>query len=108
MKLIKDSSERERKSNVYIALKKGNKCKVAGKNFRINLALYNKKYTFSPSNYSLKIFFYKGDVYTFGCGMFGQLGTGSVLKQSLPHIVNIAERIKLIASGHFHVVCFPY
>ncbi|XP_054722034.1 uncharacterized protein LOC129231695 [Uloborus diversus] len=45
-----------------------------------------------------------GDVYTFGCGMFGQLGTGSVAKQSYPQLVNIPERIKLIASGHFHVL----
>ncbi|KAG8181594.1 hypothetical protein JTE90_013556 [Oedothorax gibbosus] len=45
-----------------------------------------------------------GDVYTFGCGMFGQLGTGSTVKQSSPQTVKIAERIKLIASGHFHVI----
>lgn len=45
-------------------------------------------------------------MYTFGCGMFGQLGTGSVQKQSYPQQVNIPERIQLIASGYFHVVCF--
>ncbi|CAL1300518.1 unnamed protein product, partial [Larinioides sclopetarius] len=45
-----------------------------------------------------------GNVYTFGCGMFGQLGTGSVLKQSHPQLVSIPERIKLIATGHFHVL----
>lgn len=45
-----------------------------------------------------------GDVYTFGCGMFGQLGTGSVLKQSYPQRVNIPERIQQVASGHFHVL----
>ncbi|GIY76864.1 hypothetical protein CDAR_513182 [Caerostris darwini] len=45
-----------------------------------------------------------GEVHTFGCGMFGQLGIGSVLKQSHPQIVNIPERIKLIATGHFHVL----
>lgn len=47
-------------------------------------------------------------MYTFGCGMFGQLGTGSVQKQSYPQQVNIPERIQLIASGYFHVVCFIY
>lgn len=46
----------------------------------------------------------QGDVYTFGCGMFGQLGTGTVLKQSYPQKVDIPERIQQIASGHFHVV----
>ncbi|KAF8791481.1 Ultraviolet-B receptor UVR8 like protein [Argiope bruennichi] len=45
-----------------------------------------------------------GNVYTFGCGMFGQLGTGSVLKQSHPQLVNIPERIKIISTGHFHVL----
>ncbi|GFY45525.1 x-linked retinitis pigmentosa GTPase regulator homolog [Trichonephila inaurata madagascariensis] len=45
-----------------------------------------------------------GDVYTFGCGMFGQLGTGSVLKQSQPQLVNVPESIKIIATGHFHVL----
>ncbi|KFM80414.1 X-linked retinitis pigmentosa GTPase regulator-like protein, partial [Stegodyphus mimosarum] len=44
------------------------------------------------------------EVYTFGCGMFGQLGTGFVSKHSYPQLVNIPERIKLIASGHFHVL----
>ncbi|XP_015916558.2 uncharacterized protein [Parasteatoda tepidariorum] len=44
------------------------------------------------------------EVYTFGCGMFGQLGTGTVLKQSRPVEINIPEQIRLIASGFFHVI----
>lgn len=57
-------------------------------------------------NKNIYLYFNQGDVYTFGCGMFGQLGTGSVQKQSFPQQVNIPERIQLIASGYFHVVCF--
>lgn len=45
-----------------------------------------------------------GEVYTFGCGMFGQLGTGSISKSSIPQLVVLPEPIKLIASGFFHTV----
>lgn len=47
---------------------------------------------------------HKGEVYTFGSGLFGQLGTGVLTKQSLPQKVELAESIKLISSNYFHTI----
>lgn len=45
-----------------------------------------------------------GEVFTFGCGMFGQLGQGTVLKQTTPRLVVLPEPVILLASGYFHVL----
>lgn len=47
----------------------------------------------------------KGHVYSFGSSVFGQLGTGSTRKCSVPTLVQgLNERIVAIATGYFHNV----
>ncbi|KAF4527744.1 hypothetical protein B566_EDAN014954 [Ephemera danica] len=43
-----------------------------------------------------------GEVWAFGSGVFGQLGTSLVNKKSIPIPVNLPENIRLIASSYFH------
>ncbi|KAH0535397.1 uncharacterized protein LOC123267719 [Cotesia glomerata] len=45
----------------------------------------------------------EGQVYAFGCNIFGQLGTGSNVKSSVPAVINLLpEPMVDIASGYFH------
>ncbi|XP_076673695.1 RCC1 and BTB domain containing protein claret [Andrena cerasifolii] len=44
----------------------------------------------------------EGIVYAFGCNIFGQLGTGTNVKSSVPIKVSLPEKISLIATGYFH------
>ncbi|XP_057334647.1 uncharacterized protein LOC130673595 [Microplitis mediator] len=45
----------------------------------------------------------EGQVYAFGCNIFGQLGTGNNIKSSLPVVINLLpEPMTDIASGYFH------
>lgn len=46
----------------------------------------------------------EGIVYAFGCNIFGQLGTGTNVKSSVPIKVSLPEKISLIATGYFHNV----
>ena len=47
----------------------------------------------------------KGQIFSFGSGVFGQLGTGNTTKSSVPVLVQgISEKIILIATGYFHSV----
>ncbi|XP_064486952.1 uncharacterized protein LOC135399146 [Ornithodoros turicata] len=45
----------------------------------------------------------EGAVFTFGCGTFGQLGTGSTVKRSTPQRVKLDEPVRLVTSGYFQV-----
>ncbi|XP_034951162.1 uncharacterized protein ca [Chelonus insularis] len=45
----------------------------------------------------------EGVVYSFGCNIFGQLGTGNNIKSSIPQAISlIPEPITDIATGYFH------
>ncbi|CAM1326226.1 Uncharacterised protein g9199 [Pycnogonum litorale] len=46
----------------------------------------------------------QGDVYTFGCGLFGQLGLGTLRKQTSPHRVDLPEPVAHVSAGFFHSV----
>ena len=43
-----------------------------------------------------------GRVYSWGCGLFGQLGTGATVKQVRPVRVRLPGRVVKIVSGYFH------
>lgn len=45
-----------------------------------------------------------GDVWGFGSGVFGQLGTSLVNKKTVPIPVYLPENIRLIATSYFHNV----
>ncbi|CAH1782485.1 unnamed protein product [Owenia fusiformis] len=45
----------------------------------------------------------KGEIWSFGCGMFGQLGLGSTAKETLPQqITALPEAVRLISTKYFH------
>merc|ERR1719397_227506 len=46
----------------------------------------------------------QGKVFTFGCGLFGQLGTGGTTKAVLPVQVLLPGPCNLLSSGYFHCV----
>ncbi|XP_064605669.1 uncharacterized protein LOC135470577 [Liolophura sinensis] len=47
----------------------------------------------------------EGEVWTFGCGLFGQLGIGSANKDSIPKRVrDIPGKVTLIATKYFHTL----
>ena len=46
----------------------------------------------------------KGRVFTFGCSLFGQLGSGGTSKAVLPREVELGAPCRLLASGYFHCV----
>lgn len=47
----------------------------------------------------------KGHVYSFGSGVFGQLGTGTTTKFTLPTLVKGFEgKVISVATGYFHNV----
>ena len=45
-----------------------------------------------------------GNVYAWGCGTYGQLGNGDILKVSLPHKVPMPTPVSHLAAGYFHNV----
>eukprot|EP00106_Octopus_bimaculoides_P003264 XP_014770706.1 PREDICTED: uncharacterized protein LOC106869467 [Octopus bimaculoides] len=46
----------------------------------------------------------QGDVYSFGCGYFGQLGLGQRQKKSVPSHITLPEKISYIAANFFSSV----
>ena len=44
----------------------------------------------------------EGRVYTWGCGLFGQLGTGNTSKHVRPTRVKLPGRVVRVAAGYFH------
>lgn len=48
----------------------------------------------------------KGQVWTFGCGLFGQLGVGEMKKSTRPCQIMDLNNIAHIACGHFHNLAF--
>ncbi|XP_065332250.1 uncharacterized protein ca isoform X2 [Cloeon dipterum] len=43
-----------------------------------------------------------GEVWAFGSGAFGQLGAPNLPKSSVPLLIDLPEKIRLIACGYFH------
>ena len=51
----------------------------------------------------------EGYVYGFGCGMYGQMGTGNDCKETLPIKISLLpEKITLITTKYFHNVSKNY
>ena len=44
----------------------------------------------------------QGDVYVFGCGLFGQIGNGENKKSVRPMKVSLPEKVKMVSAGYFH------